>query len=242
MTLIYPRLLQQGKTHPVYPQNNKHININTAERIFSVGAGSFLLYAGIKHLFKNPFVAVSKAVAGGTLLIRGTSGYCPAYAALGKDGTQNEAINIKQNFTINKSRAEVFAFWRKFENLPMFMRHLQSVEKKGDNLWHWKAKFAGGVPAISWNAEIVKEEENHFIGWQSIKGSVIVNTGKVEFNDAPNGQGTEVQLVFSYHLPGGGVGTGIGWLINPLVENLIREDVRNFKRYMEAGEVPVTSI
>lgn len=238
MALIYPRLLEEGKTHPVYPQNGKHVNINTAERIFSVAAGSFLLYSGIKHLFNDPFVAISKAVAGAALLVRGTSGYCPAYAGLGKHGTQSEAINIRQNFIINKPRPEVFGFWRKFQNLPLFMRHLQSVEKKGENLWHWKAKFADSIPAIGWNAEIVKEKEDHFIGWQSVKGSVIVNAGKVEFNDAPDGQGTEVQVVFSYHLPAGGVGTGIAWLINPLVEKLIREDVQNFKQYIEAAEVP----
>lgn len=238
MAIVYPKLLKEGKTHPAYGQNYSRINVNMAERIFSIAAGTFLLYTGIKHLFKHPFSGISKAVAGGTLLIRGASGHCPAYASLGKDSTQSEAINIKQYFTINKPREEVYQFWRGFENLPLFMRHLQSVEKREDGLWRWKAKFTEAMPAISWNAEIVKEKENHFIGWQSVKGSAIDNAGKVEFNDTPNGAGTEVQVVFSYHTPAGALGTGIAKLLNPLVENLIREDVRNFKHYIETGEIP----
>ncbi len=238
MAITYPGLLWKGKTHPVYGQNNDYININVAERLFSVAAGSFLLYSGIKHLFKSPVTAISKAVAGGALLIRGTSGHCPAYASLGKDSTQREAINIKQYFTINKPRPEVYQFWRRLENLPLFMRHIRSVEKKEGDLWHWKAKFAESLPAVSWNAQIVKEKEDHFIGWQSVKGSVIDNAGKVEFNDAPNGQGTEVQVVFSYHAPAGALGTGIAKLLNPVVEKMIREDVRNFKQFLEAGEIP----
>ena len=238
MALIYPKMLDEGKTHPAYTTNNNHINVNVAERLLSVGAGAFLLYSGLRHLFKTPFTGLSKVVAGGALLVRGTSGHCPAYAKMGKNSTETEAINIKQYFTINKPRAEVYQFWRKLENLPLFMRHLESVEEKGDNLWLWKAKFNKNLPAISWNAEIVKEKEDHFIGWQSVKGSVIDNAGKVEFNDAPNGQGTEVQIVFSYHAPAGSLGTSVAKLINPMIENLIREDVRNFKQYIEAGEVP----
>lgn len=240
MAITYPRLLAEGKTHPIHLSNSGYLNINTPERIFSVAAGTFLIYSGIRHLLKNPVSGMSKVVAGGVLFARGVSGHCPAYAALGKDSTQTDAINIKQYFTINRPRADVFQFWRNLENLPLFMRHLQSVEKKGDNLWHWKARFSEKMPPVTWNAKIVKERQDEFIGWESVEGSVIDNMGKVEFNDTFNGAGTEVQVVFSYHPPAGAVGTGIAKLLTPMLEKMIREDIRNFKQYVETGEIPAS--
>lgn len=238
MALIYPQMLEEGKTRPAYSPNRDYININTAERLFSVAAGAFLIYTGIRGFVRHPLGGISKAVAGSALLIRGTSGHCPVYARTGRNSAKTEAINVKQYFTVNKPREEVYLFWRNFENLPLFMRHLQSVEKKEENLWQWKAKFNSKTPAITWNAHIVKEKEGYFIGWESVKGSVIDHAGKVEFNDAPDKQGTEVQVVLSYHPPITGVGSGIARLLNPVVADLIREDIRNFKQYMEAGEVP----
>ncbi|WP_374166848.1 SRPBCC family protein [Arcticibacter sp. MXS-1] len=237
MAIVYPRLREAGKTKPVHHSRKESVNIDPAERIFSVAGGAYLIYAGLSQILKKPFTGVSKAVAGGALLVRGVSGYCPAYAGM-KHGKDADSINVKQYFTVNRPRTEVYQFWKKLENLPLFMRHVEKVEQKGENLWHWKAKFSESLPAISWNAEIVKEKEDHFIGWRSVEGSIIDNAGKVEFNDAPGGQGTEVQVVVTYRAPAGVVGSGIARLLNPFVENMIREDVRNFKQYIETGEIP----
>ncbi|PWG78668.1 YgaP-like transmembrane domain [Pararcticibacter amylolyticus] len=241
MALVYPELREEGKTGPLYGSHTGSVNINKAERMFSLLAGTVLLYNGITQITKKPFTAASKLVAGGALLVRAVSGHCAAYAAAGKNSARSEAINIRQQFTVNRPRAVVFHFWRSLENLPLFMRHLEKVEKKEDNLWLWKAKFSDNFPAISWNAEIVKEKEGYFIGWQSVDNAIIDHAGKVEFNDAANGHGTEVQVVFTYRAPAGTIGTGIARLLNPFVEKLILEDVLNFKQYIEAGEIPENS-
>ncbi|WP_207428290.1 SRPBCC family protein [Pedobacter sp. SYSU D00535] len=239
MAIIYPDMYKNtGKDHTRMPKKSTYINVKTTERILSVAGGAFLLYSGLRSVGRNPVTAISKAVGGFALIARGVSGHCPVYEQIGTDGAKSEAVNIKQYFTVNKPRAEVYQFWRKLENLPLFMRHLESVEQKDEKYSHWKAKFSKNTPALSWNAAIVKERENEFIGWSSVEGSTINNAGKVEFRDAPGGRGTEVQVVFSYNMGGGGLGSGVAKLFTPLVENIIREDVRNFKQYIEAGEVP----
>lgn len=241
MAIIYPDMYKNtGKDHSRMLKDSIFVNVTPVERAISVAAGTYLALSGFGTLLNNPVTGISKLLAGGALIARGASGHCPVYEQIGTDGTKAEAVNIKQYFTVNKPREEVYQFWRRLENLPLFMRHLESVEQKNDKDSHWKAKFGKNMPSVSWNASIVKERENEFIGWSSVEGSAISNAGKVEFRDAPAGRGTEVQVVFSYHFPGGGLGSGVAKLFTPVVENIIREDVRNFKQYIEAGEIPTT--
>ena len=40
-------------------------------------------------------------------------------------------MRTKNAITIRRAPAEVYEFWRNFENLPQFMYHLESVEVSG---------------------------------------------------------------------------------------------------------------
>jgi uncharacterized membrane protein len=62
------------------------------------------------------------------------------------------------------------------------------------------------------------------------------NAGKVEFNDAINGSGTELTVEISYFPPAGSLGQGIAKLLNNVFEDMIRKDVTNFKHYVEGEE------
>jgi uncharacterized membrane protein len=211
------------------------INVGNNERIFSAAAGAFLLSSGINNLFKSPISALVRTAIGGMLLYRGASGHCPIYASMGKTGgvshTQN--INIRTSLIVNKPKDEVYAFWRKLENLPLFMKHIASVTEIDAKHSHWEATIPGNIGKVKWNAEIVKEEPGYLIGWQSIPNSMINNAGKVTFNDALNGQGTELEVVITYHPPAGEIGSGVAKALNPVFEKMVRQDVMNFKDYIE---------
>ena len=243
MAIIYPDMYNRpekyntGNTDNHFNLRNDNININTPERIVSVLGGTFLIYSGLKTVFRNPVTGISKLVAGGTLFMRGSTGHCPFYELVGVDSTRPEVINIKQHFIVNKPREEVYQFWRKLENLPLFMRHIESVEERDTIHSHWKARFSKNTPPITWNAEIVRDIENNFIGWHSVRGSALDHGGKVEFNDAPGG-GTELEVVFSYSSPIGGIGTGLAKQFSPALEEIIREDILYFKHFIETREVP----
>jgi uncharacterized membrane protein len=148
------------------------------------------------------------------------------------------AINIRTTLMVNKPKDEVYAFWRKLENLPLFMKHLASVTEIDQKHSHWEAVIPGNIGRIKWNAEIVKEEPGHLIGWQSIANATINNAGKVVFHDALNGQGTELEVVISYHPPAGELGAGIAKALNGVFEKIIRQDVMNFKEYIETKHNP----
>lgn len=211
------------------------VNVGQTERMVSVGLGAFLLSSGLNNLTSHPIKGLLRTVLGGYLLYRGASGHCPVYEGLGKTkGVSNtQAINIRTGLIVNKPKDEVYAFWRKLENLPLFMKHLASVTEIDAKHSHWEADIPGGIGRIKWNAEIVKEEEGYLIGWQSIPNSTINNAGKVTFREALGGQGTELEVVISYHPPAGELGAGIAKSLNPVLEKLIRKDIMNFKEYIE---------
>ncbi|HEY0751166.1 MAG TPA: SRPBCC family protein [Chitinophagaceae bacterium] len=225
------------------------VNVGNNERIISAAAGAFILSSGLSNLFKHPLSGLIKTAMGGWLLYRGASGHCPVYSSMGKTKgvAHTQAINIRTSLVVNKPKDEVYNFWRKLENLPLFMKHLASVTEIDSKHSHWEATIPGNIGKVKWNAEIVKEEQGYMIGWQSIPNSMINNAGKVVFHDAQNGEGTELEVVISYHPPAGELGAGVAKLLNPVFEKLIRQDIMNFKEYIEtkynaagAGKVNTT--
>lgn len=214
------------------PEENK-INLSTAERTVSIATGVKLALSGFRGLFKSPFSSIIKLGAGGYLLNRGITGHCDLYQSMGRNSTEPVNVNIRSSFLIDKPRQEVYNFWRKLDNLPLFMKHLESVELIDDTRSHWVLKLPTGVANVSWDAEIVKDEPGFMIGWSSLPDSLVDNAGKVRFQDAPEGNGTLVDVVISYRPPAGGFGGGIAHILNPVFKNMVDNDVRNFKQYMD---------
>src|SRR3954470_13856388 len=93
------------------------------------------------------------------------------------------SIHVERSFLINRPVEEVYSFWRNFENLPKFMRHLKSVKVTSakESTWQARAPIAG---SITWDAEIVDEQENAFIVWRSKEGAMVPNNGSVIFDKA----------------------------------------------------------
>lgn len=208
-------------------------NLSTAERTISIATGIKLALAGLKGLFKSPFSSIIKLGAGGYLLNRGITGHCELYSRMGRNSTEPVNVNIRSSYFIDKPRQEVYDFWRKLDNLPLFMKHLESVELIDDTRSHWVLKLPVGVAKVSWDAEIVKDEPGYSIGWSSLPDSLIDNAGKVRFQDSLNGDGTLVDIIISYRPPAGGFGGGIAHILNPVFKNMVDNDVRNFKQFMD---------
>ncbi|SEL78636.1 SRPBCC family protein [Parapedobacter koreensis] len=211
-------------------------NVGTAERVISAAIGGYLLYQGLRDVRRRP---IAMLVSSGYLLFRAATGYCPLSRWIGKKEPHNPAINIQTFITVNKPRDAVYRYWRSLQNLPTFMSHLIEVKELDEKRSHWLAKMPGTAGTIEWDAEIVKDEPGYLIGWQSVSGSPIENAGKVQLYDSPDRLATEMRVVFSYHPPAGGLGTGIAKLLNPFFKQIIEEEIYRFKRVIEAGDLLV---
>ena len=218
------------------PREEQTTNVSNFERGLSIAIGAWMLYRGLKRFPKSPISNLIKASSGAGLLLRGATGFCPVYNHFNVDGNKTTSVNIRSTVIVNKPRNEVYAFWRRLENLPLFMRHLESVQEIDNKRSHWEAKMPNNLLSIKWDAEIVKDDENSLLSWQSLPGSTIENAGKVEFRNALGDRGTELRIMISYRPPAGNIGSSVARLFNPMFEKMVKEDVTNFKQFIELKE------
>jgi uncharacterized membrane protein len=137
---------------------------------------------------------------------------------------------------INRSREEVYGFWRDFSKMPTYVRHLESVEMTGERRSRWAAKGPAGK-TVEWEAEIVEDVPNERIRWQSLPGADIENSGSVHFERAAGGRGTLVRVELNYNPPGGVVGSAIAKLFRAEPGDQIEDALRALKQVIETGEV-----
>jgi len=175
-----------------------------------------------------------KSVGGSALAALGAFG---AVAGARRGTLSPTAIHIQKTFTIDRPQQELYDFWRNFENLPRFMKHLRSVTNQGGRYSHWTAEGPMGVP-VTWDAELVDDRPGEYLVWRSLPGSAISNRGSVEFRPAPNGSGTEVTVALTYYNPAGKAGAAFAKMLGREPELQVREDLRRFKALMEAQEIP----
>jgi uncharacterized membrane protein len=118
------------------------------------------------------------------------------------------------------------------------MTHLESVRVLDEKRSRWTVKapsITGGQ--VEWEAEIVRDEPNKLIAWKSLPGADVDNAGQVTFEKAPGDRGTSVRVSFDYVPPAGRLGNWIATIFGEAPARQAREDLRNFKRVMEIGEV-----
>jgi uncharacterized membrane protein len=151
----------------------------------------------------------------------------------------NHGIHAKASCIINRDPEEVYQFWRSFENLPRFMRHLKSVENLGDGRYHWVAKGPAGMQ-VEWDATIIADDPGKVITWRSLENADVDNAGAVRFEPAPGGRGTILKVNIEYLPVGGVLGAGIAKLFGEEPEQQLDDDLRRFKQVLEVGEVVVS--
>jgi uncharacterized membrane protein len=146
-------------------------------------------------------------------------------------------MDVKRAISVGRSPAEVYAFWRDFENLPLFMYHLVSVENAGGGRSHWVARGPSGRN-VEWDAEIVEDRPGELISWRTVgRDDDIDHSGSVSFTSAPGDRGTEVLVRLTYDPPGGKLGVTLAKLFGEEPGQQIADDLRRFKQVLEVGEV-----
>lgn len=211
-------------------QPSEASSVSDTERWGTLIGGGALVLLGLRQ---GSLRGALTALAGGGLIYRGVTAQTGIQDTLG----MNDSIKVEKTVTISdKSAEELYRFWRNFENLPHFMKHLKHVSVVNDKRSHWIATAPMGG-SVEWDAEIINEQENRLIAWASVEGADIDNSGFVRFQPAPDGRGTEVKVVLEYNPPGGAVAATFAKLFGEEPKQQIGDDLRRFKMLMEAGEI-----
>lgn len=201
-------------------------HLPTGERWLSLAGGTLALFGAAQRLPAR----LPLALTGGYLVYRAASGRCPVMAA-----ATRSPMCIRRSVTIARPAAELYEFWRRFENFPRIMDGIESVEERPSGRWHWTARAMG--MRLEWDAELVADEENTRIAWQSVQGSDIQTSGEVLFLPAGS-RGTVVRVTMIHHPPAGPVGRGLGLVLGEDRRQRLAEALRRFRQLMETGEIP----
>jgi uncharacterized membrane protein len=154
-------------------------------------------------------------------------------------GRRYTGIKLKKSIIIDRSAAELYAFWRNFPNLARLANILESVEAIDDIHSRWTVAAPGHVP-VQWDAEITKDIPDEMIGWRSIEGSPIETAGYVRFEPTAGHRGTLIRVALEYDLPASRVGAAVAALFGKRPGAHIEELLRRLKQVMEAGEPAVS--
>jgi len=145
-------------------------------------------------------------------------------------------MDLTATTTIRRPVSEVYASWRRLENLPSFMAHLDEVRETGERTSHWVASAPFGR-TVEWDAEITEEVPGERIGWRSTGDADVPNSGEVRFTTAPDGESTEVHVRLAYDIPGGAIGKAVARYFGEEPHQQLDDDLRRFKQVAETGEV-----
>lgn len=122
---------------------------------------------------------------------------------------------------------QVWGLWSDLEQMPKWMKWIDSVTISPDNpeisLW----KLSTGGLEFTWKSRITKMIPNQIIQWESVDG--LPNQGAIRFYDRHDM--SIVKMTVSYAIPG-----LIGKLMDNLflgkvVESTIQADLERFKEY-----------
>lgn len=150
--------------------------------------------------------------------------------------SRRRAVALTAATTVSVSPRDAYGLWRRLEDLPSFMAHLDEVRATGPTTSHWRASAPFGR-AVEWDAHITDDVPGERIAWRSADGAAVGNQGEVRFVPAPGGRGTEVHVRLRYAVPGGRLGEAAARYFGEDPRQQLDDDLRRFKQVAETGEV-----
>lgn len=155
-----------------------------------------------------------------------------------KRRTGDEGVHA--SWIIQRSPEEVWDRWRRLDQLPRFLRHIESVEVIDEKRSRWTAVGPGGR-RLEWEAEIVEETPGRRLVWCSLPGSEVRHSGEIEVLATNGGaEGRQASVLHASIRAEGGTGGGRIARAQPVTRRALAEDLRRFRSLMEAGEMPRT--
>jgi uncharacterized membrane protein len=130
----------------------------------------------------------------------------------------------------------VWELWSDLEQMPRWMKWIDSVKVQPDNAELSTWKLASGAFVFTWQSKIVKQITHQIIQWESVDG--LPNRGAIRFYDRGD-DGSIVKMTIAYGIPP---------LLRPLmdnaflgniVESTLQADLDRFYAYAVAAAAPV---
>lgn len=194
-----------------------------------LGAGLVLLGAR-----KRGALNLALGVLGGGLVLRAATNR--EFASLVGVGADCRGVDVQKTINVNAPVERVFAFWRDYQNFPLFMTNVREVRPIDEHRSHWMVAGPAGTP-IDWISEITHVVPNERIEWRSEPGSPVRHWGVVRFDANGNG-GTRLDIQLCYVPPAGAIGHAIAKVFGADPKSEMDADLMRVKTMIETGPTP----
>ena len=248
------------QTHPDKDSaaSSSRVNVNRAERGASLAAGTALVILGLRRRGLSRILLSS---AGVMMVLRGASGQCPAYRALGltsipRESKDADAAGFQLPRPIEPLEPmvieETIAILGAAEDLRESLKELPKLSAVlGDKV------EIGETPGgeLEWHVDLPFERTLRFktrwtdsnasdpLAWETLPNRWIRASGSLRFDAAPADLGTTVRARLEFETLGPMATINLGSkLLEPIVRKLVRKALRRFKSLAETGEVPTNAI
>lgn len=147
---------------------------------------------------------------------------------------QTMAQRVHESIEVQAPVGDVFTYWSNFEHFPSIMSNVQEVRVIDQDTSHWRVSGPFGK-SVEFDAKTTEMNPERGIGWNSTGGDVNTS-GEVRFEEVGPGR-TRIDVTMNYaDPPGGKIGEVVANAVsNP--ESMMREDLENFARKVEKGEI-----
>jgi len=204
-------------------------NWSPATRLLITGAGGALALVGLR---RGGVLGAVAAAMGALSMVRSTSNI-PVRRLAGAAGRR--AIDVRKTIQIHAPVERVFDTLAHFEDYPLIMHNVRSVQLLTDGRSHWTAVGPAGL-AMAWDTEVSALEPNRVIAWRTVGNSQVQHAGIIRFE--PVSGGTRLGIRMSYNPPGGALGHVLARLFGADPKRQLDEALVRVKTFIETGRAP----
>ena len=125
---------------------------------------------------------------------------------------------------------QVWQLWSDLEQMPQWMKWIDSVKIQDDDPELSRWKLASGAFQFTWLSRVTRQVSEQLIQWESVDG--LPNRGAIRFYDRKQ-DGSVVRLSVSYRVPDV-VGFMDHLFLGNIVESTLQADLERFRDYAMA--------
>jgi len=172
-------------------------------------------------------------LAGAALVVRAAE---PLFGPVVRDASaRRQHLSTHTSLDVDRPVADVFAFFKDFENFPRVTDGLKCVVDHQDGRSHWEA-FTPSGDVVAWDAVVTKYVPNVVIAWRSVPGSLVDMSGLVRFTPlSPTRTHLEMDLSYARSAADGRLTDALHSFVAPNPARRLEETLRRTRLYLEAS-------
>jgi uncharacterized membrane protein len=147
-------------------------------------------------------------------------------------GERRRTVKIRESIELERGVADVFTFFKDFENFPRVFGGLKSVEDFQDGRSHWEAYTPSGR-IIAWKTVVTKYVPNCVIAWESVPGSPVETHNVLRFT-ALGANRTRIDVETAYRPSETPMQDAVHALIGRSNQARMRADIDHTKLFLES--------